>query len=339
MDSKFVQLKGLSFTDVIKKINSELTEDICTEQLQNLEVVLKERILKRDKQKIINSDLLSEINILKLKTENLSNQYEQSQEKVRRQEEVRQSRREALQDQSRLLSNNSRVLYECARPLGKSISTQNSVRPFSCNPINTPIDEEPDGRILTHNGEPDGNTIGGTFLNKEQCTQQCFLGPHEESNERNSADLLEAEDRTDEQRQIIRKIEEENREIKAEFKKVKKQQEIDRKNGIIKTKEERNTSRRTPSMVPQQERPQTRSQTQPRRQSTQDAPDPQNREHPGTHFKRPQPQRRQSRTHVPNRGNEQTQQSRDDTMRDRISRDDALRTQQRQRRQNSQNLF
>ena len=275
MDSKFVQLKGLSFTDVIEKINSEFTKGfICTEELKNLQGILEKRIHKQVEQRKINSELLNEIEELKRKTENL--------EEKLRQEEVLQSRREALQDQSRQLAANSRVLYECARPLSKSISAQNSVRPFSCNPINTPIDEEPDGRILTHNGEPDGNTVGGTFLNKEQCTQQCFLGPHEESNERNSADLLEDEDRTDEQRQIIRKIEEENIEIKSEFKKVKKQQEIDRKNGIIKTKEERNTSRRTPSMVPQDAPEQ-------RRQSTQH-PQQQRRQSTGT-------QRR--RTHVP----------------------------------------
>lgn len=96
MDSKFVQLKGLSLTDIINKINSELTEDICTEQLKDLEIILKERVLKRDKQKIINSELLKEIENLKLKTDNLSNQYKQSQERVLIQErpQTRSQRRQ-----------------------------------------------------------------------------------------------------------------------------------------------------------------------------------------------------------------------------------------------------
>ena len=330
MSSEFIKLKDVSVSSLIHGFS----EDNCLLQLEQLKKDIDVINFEIDNYNVLNMELKKEIEILDEKILEKESERER-QAQVERQERERQvqlekerqvqlekerqererqdqlekenqerERQSQVEDESvNTNSRESRVLYECARPVSNRISTQGRARAFSCNPINTPADENPDGKILTR----DGKTVGGTFLNKEQCTQQCFITEQQHSDgriiERIEADRVGEGERSIKQKELIEQIKRENEKSKDEFNRIKIKQEDDRRNGIIKTKEERNGNR-IPSTVP------IRQSTQPlRRQSTQSQKPPPRRQ--STQSQQPPPRRQstQSQQPPPRRQSTQSQQS------------------------------
>ena len=67
--------------------------------------------------------------------------------------------------------------FECTRPVSKRMDQEQVNRRFSCDPVFR--SGKPDNKLIIENDK----TIGGTFLNLQDCASQCFFTDKQEEND------------------------------------------------------------------------------------------------------------------------------------------------------------